>query len=145
MDGVDDLESIESVSNHSEVAPRTDLNVVAQNMQSEKSPEKKQSSNSDDLSQEDKTTKAGSTETSDHNEVRAFQQRHFLRNLILMTFVQLCCLFNFNLLNYLTNRFEQVYLTGVMSLSSEVASIFFTAMLGIDFFRSSIRPTPSPT
>lgn len=45
VDGVDDLESIESVSNHSEVAPRTDLNVVTQNMQSEKSPEKKQSSN----------------------------------------------------------------------------------------------------
>ena len=45
VDGVDDLESIESVSNHSEVAPRTDLNVATQNMQSEKSPEKKQSSN----------------------------------------------------------------------------------------------------
>ena len=65
-----------------------------------------------------------------HNEdVRGFQRRHFFRNLLLMTCVQLCCLFNFNLLNYLTNRFEQVYLTGVMSLSSELASIFFAGLL----------------
>jgi len=61
--------------------------------------------------------------------VRAFQQRYFIRNLVLMTFVQLCCLFNFNLLNYLTNRFEQVYLTGVMSLSSEIGAIFFAGAL----------------
>jgi len=46
-----------------------------------------------------------------------------------MTTVQLCCLFNFNLLNFLTNRFEQVYLIGVMSLSSEIFSIFFAGLL----------------
>lgn len=64
-----------------------------------------------------------------HDEVRAFQQRHFYRNLFLMTFVQVTCLFNFNLLNYLTNMFEQVYLTGVMSISSEIVSIFFAGFL----------------
>ena len=86
--------------------------------------------NSKSSSQEDKSTKdTTSTENSSQDEVTNFQQRYFIRNLVLMTFVQLACLFNFNLLNYLTNRFEQVYLTGVMSLSSEIASIFFAGIL----------------
>lgn len=33
------------------------------------------------------------------------------------------------MLNYLTNRFEQVYLTGVMSLGSELVAIFFAGFL----------------
>lgn len=36
-----------------------------------------------------------------------------------MTMVQITCLFNFHLLAYLTNLFEQVYVTGIMSVSSE--------------------------
>ena len=36
-----------------------------------------------------------------------------------MTTVQITCLFNFHLLAYLTNLFEQVYVTGIMAVSSE--------------------------
>ena len=39
-----------------------------------------------------------------------------------MTLVQISCLFNFHLLSYLTNLFEQVYLTGIMSVSSEIVA-----------------------
>lgn len=42
-----------------------------------------------------------------------------MRNFVLMTLVQITCLFNFHLLAYLTNMFEQVYVTGIMSVSSE--------------------------
>lgn len=52
-------------------------------------------------------------------EVTNFQRRYFCRNFILMTAVQITCLFNFHLLAYLTNLFEQVYVTGIMAVSSE--------------------------
>ena len=56
---------------------------------------------------------------SSHKEVTEFQRKHFCRNFVLMTMVQITCLFNFHLLAYLINLFEQVYLTGIMSCSSE--------------------------
>lgn len=52
-------------------------------------------------------------------EVTNFQRRYFCRNFTLMTLVQITCLFNFHLLAYLTNLFEQVYVTGIMAVSSE--------------------------
>ena len=58
-------------------------------------------------------------EAPSHMEVTNFQRRHFRRNFILMTTVQITCLFNFHLLAYLTNLFEQVYVTGIMAVSSE--------------------------
>jgi len=54
-----------------------------------------------------------------HMEVTNFQRRYFCRNFVLMTTVQITCLFNFHLLAYLTNLFEQVYVTGIMAVSSE--------------------------
>ena len=56
-------------------------------------------------------------------EITNFQKRHFRRNFILMTIVQVTCLFNVHLLSYLTNLFEQVYLTAIMSVSSEFLAI----------------------
>ena len=46
-----------------------------------------------------------------------------------MTSVQITSLFNFHLLSYLTNHFEQVYLTAIMSISSDFFSIFISGMI----------------
>ena len=45
------------------------------------------------------------TKKSSHNELRDFQRKHFCRNFIFMTSVQITSLFNFHLLSYLTNHF----------------------------------------
>ena len=55
-------------------------------------------------------------------EVANFQKRYFCRNFILMTIVQITCMFNFYLLSYLINLFEQVYVTGIMVMSSDILS-----------------------
>ena len=55
-------------------------------------------------------------------EVTNFQRQHFCHNFILMTIVQITCMFNFYLLSYLINLFEQVYVTGIMALSSDIFS-----------------------
>ena len=52
-------------------------------------------------------------------EVTNFQRKHFARNFVLMTTVQIACLFNFHLLSYLANTFDQVYLTTLLAVSSE--------------------------
>ena len=65
----------------------------------------------------------------DHMKVTNFQRKHFCRNFILMTFVQITCLFNFHLLSYLTNLFEQVYLTGIMSCSSEFVAYLMAGLI----------------
>jgi len=61
----------------------------------------------------------------DHNEVRDFQRAHFARNFVLMTTVQIACLFNFHLLSYLANTFDQVYLTTLLAVSSEFMAYMF--------------------
>lgn len=53
-----------------------------------------------------------------------------------MTLVQITCLFNFHLLAYLTNLFEQVYLTGIMAVSSEFVAY---AIAGYVFERLGTR------
>ena len=55
-------------------------------------------------------------------EVINFQNRYFFRNFILMTIVQITCMFNFYLLSYLINLFDQVYVTGIMVLTSDIVS-----------------------
>ena len=46
-----------------------------------------------------------------------------------MTSVQITSLFNIHLLSYLTNHFEQVYLTAIMSVSSDFFSIFISGYI----------------
>ena len=55
-------------------------------------------------------------------EVTNFQRRYFCRNFILMTIVQITCMFNFYLLSYLVNLFEQVYVTGILVMSADIIS-----------------------
>ena len=42
-----------------------------------------------------------------------------------MTVVQIACLFNFHLLSYLANLFEQVYVTTMMAITSEFLAYLF--------------------
>ena len=68
-------------------------------------------------------------ESKSHTEMRDFQRRYFCRNFLVMVSVQMTSLFNLHLLSYLVNRFEQVYLTAVMSMSSDIVSIFISGIL----------------
>ena len=46
-----------------------------------------------------------------------------------MTLVQVTSLFNYHLLAYLTNRFAQVYLTGMLGVSSEFVANFASGLI----------------
>ena len=70
--------------------------------------------------------------------VTKFQQEHFWRNFFLMTGIQVLILFDYVLLTYLTNLFEQVYLTGLLSYSSEIGSCFASGPM---FEKLGVRKT----
>ena len=61
--------------------------------------------------------------------MRDLQRRYYCSNFLVMVSVQTTSLFNLTLLSYLTNRFEQVYLTAIMSISSDIISIFISGVL----------------
>ena len=46
-----------------------------------------------------------------------------------MTIVQVTSLFNAHLLSYLTNLFEQVYLTAIMSVTAEFLAILASGLM----------------
>ena len=55
-------------------------------------------------------------------EVTNFQRQYFCRNFIIMTIVQITSLFNFYLLSYLINLFEQVYVTALITVSFDAVA-----------------------
>ena len=52
-----------------------------------------------------------------------------MRNLLLMAVIQVLIYFNYMLLTYLTNMFEQIYLTGLCSAASEIGAYIFSGTL----------------
>ena len=61
-----------------------------------------------------------------------------MRNLLLMTGLQVLVYFNSLLLTYLTTLFSQVYLTGLVSAASEIGAYIFS---GMTFEKFGVRRT----
>ena len=61
-----------------------------------------------------------------------------MRNLLLMAVIQVLIYFNYMLLTYLTNMFEQIYLTGLSSAASEIGAYIFSGTL---FEKLGVRRT----